>query len=778
VLFLLIGTHIYIYIYNRSFHKKVGVSNIVERQRYTTVNKLTPVAKQNSDNDNMLIIEDGPKAPLPTKQKTKTTPVVQLFAGNCSSLSEKMREYIIKQHKNFSIWNLVETHERNEKSTFFHNLGYKSCINPAKTTSDLGSHGGEIVACKQHMNVTYIEQKVWDIIRDVSPADIRIAAMIVNISCAQFINATAYLSVGEEFSANNIAIFQQLVMLQNILNLAILAFGDYNIDSYDMDVSGLLKAHNLHILEMPGGPSVKYGSRKIDYIIYSTCLKGMFKCLNRVHKIPFGPHFGYKVTLYGDCNITGTRIHIPYSLPMKKFNIEYESLSGEDRDQKMLQARQEAKVILARQKEKTGFAILGNPPVEILIDKKTPEVIKGSAKVVGEQLALNALTSELYILIIAQISKEEYRHYIGRSQFPLLVRESKQHRGVPDLISKEDLINRVAIVGNAVLSITGNNNSSRPKDYKTLGKFRRYIENNVFNRNENCEFARKVVADYLKDEDWVMLHTMLESHRPKLITLKEQMLEVIDKLVKSLTIHAAYASRKIWAESVNTCFAKYGGKMFQHIGKEDKAFLNVSNDMKGSYENNPDENLEAHATAWESKWHRANDAINKAIHRMLLIILDIAKKDTYNCNTLDLDTYEEGLKGYAKDTRGIDSWTATELRELPVERKKLMAAAMEKVFTKLAQPVQSLINLNPVLGKPSGGTRTVYKTPMTYRISLRARTDVAEWEEQMEQPFDTSGKGKSALMAAAYRGLQAEIYNYTEEQVIGVFHDFENFLTP
>lgn len=97
---------------------------------------------------------------------------------------------------------------------------------------------------------------------------------------------------------------------------------------------------------------------------------------------------------------------------------------------------------------------------------------------------------------------------------------------------------------------------------------------------------------------------------------------------------------------------------------------------------------------------------------------------------------------------------------------------MEKVFKTFAQPIQSLINLNPLVGKPSGGTRTVCKTPMTYRISLRARGDVAEWEEQMEQPYDTSGKGKSALIAAAYRGLQAEIYNYTEEQYIGVFHDF------
>jgi len=104
-----------------------------------------------------------------------------------------------------------------------------------------------------------------------------------------------------------------------------------------------------------------------------------------------------------------------------------------------------------------------------------------------------------------------------------------------------------------------------------------------------------------------------------------------------------------------------------------------------------------------------------------------------------------------------------------------MSDAIEKPLKKMAQPIQNLINLNAILGKPSGGTRTVCKTPMIYRITLRSRNTVAEWEDLMTGDFDTSGKGKSALIAAAYRGLQAEIYKYTEEQVIGVFHDFEKF---
>lgn len=95
-----------------------------------------------------------------------------------------------------------------------------------------------------------------------------------------------------------------------------------------------------------------------------------------------------------------------------------------------------------------------------------------------------------------------------------------------------------------------------------------------------------------------------------------------------------------------------------------------------------------------------------------------------------------------------------------------MSETMEKPLKELAQPIQNLINLNAMLGKPSGGTRTVCKTPMLYRITLRSRNNVALWEDDMTGDFDTSGKGKSAPIAAVYRGLQAGIYKYTEEQVI------------
>ena len=59
------------------------------------------------------------------------------------------------------------------------------------------------------INCTLIKKEVWDIVKMVSPA-----AMIVKIDI-EFINAAAYLNVGQECSDNNIAIIQQYTAASN-----------------------------------------------------------------------------------------------------------------------------------------------------------------------------------------------------------------------------------------------------------------------------------------------------------------------------------------------------------------------------------------------------------------------------------------------------------------------------------------------------------------------------------------------------------------------------------
>ena len=59
---------------------------------------------------------------------------------------------------------------------------------------------------------------------------------------------------------------------------------------------------------------------------------------------------------------------------------QFDNMKPEDRDQKMHTAKQKARAILQAQKNKTGFAILGKPPVEAIIDKKMPDNIKITLK--------------------------------------------------------------------------------------------------------------------------------------------------------------------------------------------------------------------------------------------------------------------------------------------------------------------------------------------------------------------------------------------------------------
>jgi len=206
----------------------------------------------------------------------------------------------------------------------------------------------------------------------------------------------------------------------------------------------------------------------------------------------------------------------------------------------------------------------------------------------------------------------------------------------------------------------------------------------------------------------------------------------------------------MWNTYVDESFKKGGGKMFQNIAVEDKAYLTVTNEHIGTYRHSPKRHLEQQACNWESRWHIISDSINKGIKNLLNTIINLAKRDTEIDTTFNTEKYDSGLKHCHKDTLGIDVWTSTALKKLPPEGKELMSDAMQKPLKKIAQPIQNLINLNAMLGKPSGGTRTVCKTPMLYRITLRSRNEVAHWEEEHMGEYDTAGKGKSALIAVAY----------------------------
>ena len=123
---------------------------------------------------------------------------------------------------------------------------------------------------------------------------------------------------------------------------------------------------------------------------------------------------------------------------------------------------------------------------------------------------------------------------------------------------------------------------------------------------------------------------------------------------------------------------------------------------------------------------------------------------------------------------GSDIWTSQELYKLEPVSKSEIVDALRIAKSTVAVPHQNLINLSPELGKVKG-TRTINKTPMTYRMVMRADEEIRKWEIANKAPYDTAGIGSSALLAALKRNLKAEIAFWLDRVFLGVFNDYEKF---
>ena len=100
--------------------------------------------------------------------------------------------------------------------------------------------------------------------------------------------------------------------------------------------------------------------------------------------------------------------------------------------------------MLTRQKAKIGFAILGHPLGQIVLDKNIKGELQVASKQVGEQLALSTSQVELFVPDIAKVDKGQIRQFIGRSQFPKLRTDVKALKSLPDYIKHDDTLLKVA----------------------------------------------------------------------------------------------------------------------------------------------------------------------------------------------------------------------------------------------------------------------------------------------------------------------------------------------
>ena len=116
------------------------------------------------------------------KKHRRADKATRFILANLASFSPKAKEYIIKQAKATKVFGLVERHEQQYNDSFWNNLTCKVSTCLAKKTSDKGSHGGETIAYKKHINAVKVPDYVWDTIKEMSPVKLCWTAIIITLN--------------------------------------------------------------------------------------------------------------------------------------------------------------------------------------------------------------------------------------------------------------------------------------------------------------------------------------------------------------------------------------------------------------------------------------------------------------------------------------------------------------------------------------------------------------------------------------------------------------------
>ncbi len=120
----------------------------------------------------------------------------------------------------------------------------------------------------------------------------------------------------------------------------------------------------------------------------------------------------------------------------------------------------------------------------------------------------------------------------------------------------------------------------------------------------------------------------------------------------------------------------------------------------------------------------------------------------------DFDTFLEGIRNYGNKAAGCDHWLMAEWAMMPRAVLGPLYHLLVEVRQAGTWPLQIIINLVALLGKPDGGTRGIGLTPMLVRAHDRgAGKLVGQWQEEMLFEIFKGGARRTPSVLEAKRHL-------------------------
>ena len=361
---------------------------------------------------------------------------LRLFFGNITSLSKVSQRYFEQRSFRNTIIAACESHVQDSTVTRLARGSGKTPYINTPQKANVGTHGGEFVLVPNHFNSCAIDQAVLDTVQETFAVPIRFAGTVVRVTGMAFLLCIIYLKVGEGCSEHNFKLLAQARAVAKILKLPLVLVGDFNITLTEIEEAGWGEKLGLRVV-VPKDVSKStraVGGRLIDYAMVSHNMDTAFLLFKQISGVPWAPHFGYVIQFNLQiAAVGGWTIKRPRDLPLEEAKEWLQKSSPEMYEKLYKEAKVLATDRLAKQKEKTGHAILGKLNSVSACDRKLAHIWH-EAHETGEDLAQASLAAEYFMLMAATTPTEEWPRYIGRGQFPKFV----YHNKVCGLIQEKD----------------------------------------------------------------------------------------------------------------------------------------------------------------------------------------------------------------------------------------------------------------------------------------------------------------------------------------------------
>ena len=220
--------------------------------------------------------------------------LINIFYSNVSSFSLHAKSYISSLPLEVSALALVELHDTDTCSVrdWFRLQGFSADLSPAEPTPE-GTHGGELIAVRSHINSTPVPGEVLQVLQEHAQEPSRFSARIIRLKHLSVLLVAVYLWCSEGPSERNNEILHMIFILKNILGLPIIVLGDFNMLPQELLDSGWTSKLKVSLVESGAATTVSSAAdRPIDFGLISNEIHHIFHNAQPILSVPWGPHCG------------------------------------------------------------------------------------------------------------------------------------------------------------------------------------------------------------------------------------------------------------------------------------------------------------------------------------------------------------------------------------------------------------------------------------------------------------------------------------------------------